>query len=129
MNTRRLKHPWAGGACVQVRAQPFSIAHGLHLPELFGGKGRERAEMPLEGWPNHASAPTVAQLHLSDGQGRGAAARMVAVSQNVPAAAECGKPQQFQGFSSSSCLLGSAFSQIGGKDNTTVFPGCRQELG
>lgn len=54
--------------------------------------------MPLEGCPNHAAAPTVAQLHLSDGHSHGAAARTVAVSQNVPAAAECGKPSSFRGL-------------------------------
>lgn len=55
----------------QVRVHPFSITEGLHLPEMFRGKGRE---MPLEGCPNHAAALGIAQLHLSDGHGSGAAA-------------------------------------------------------
>lgn len=68
--------------------------------------------MPLEGCPNHAAALATAQLHLSDGHDHGAPARMVAVPQGAPAAAECGKIQQFGEVSSSSCLLGSTFSQI-----------------
>ena len=67
--------------------------------------------MPLEGCPTHAAAQSVAWPDLSDGHGHSAAARIVFVPWDAPAAAECGKPQQFWGFSISNCLLGSAFSK------------------
>lgn len=94
---QHLKQPQARGVSFQVRVHPFSITYGLHLPEVFGGKG---SGMPLEGCPNRAAAPDLAQLYLSNGHSSGAAGA-VAVPQGDPAAATCGKPQQFWGLSSS----------------------------
>lgn len=76
--------PWAGGAQLQAKAQPFCLAHGLHSSKKF---------FPWLGCTNNAAAPAIAWLHLSGGCG--ASARMVAAPWDAP---DFGKPQQLLGL-------------------------------
>lgn len=79
MNTQLLMPPWAGGAQLQAKAQPFCLAHGLHSSKKF---------FPWLGCTNNAATPAIAWLHLSGGCG--ASARMVATPWDAP---DFGKPQ------------------------------------